>query len=235
VPRPGKLVLTRGEAQPATLDLSQPTVRIGRSTKGNHIVVRDPRASSHHVEIRMQGEEHVIQDLNSTNGTLVNGKRLTDLFYLSEGDCIALGNTEWIYQRGGSPAATAPRTASASARRQKAPTPASTTSQPGRLVLVRGEAQPATLNLSQSTVRIGRSTKGNHIVVRDPRASSHHAEIQMQGEKHVIQDLNSTNGTLVNSNRLTDPLYLSHGDRITLGNTEWIYQRGGSPAAVPQH
>jgi hypothetical protein len=97
-PSPGKLALLRGEVRPATLRLSQSIVRIGRS-KGNDLVVRDLHASGHHAEIRPHDGGHVLQDLNSTNGTFVNGKRLTAPHRLHDGDCISVGSTEWIYQR----------------------------------------------------------------------------------------------------------------------------------------
>jgi len=121
----------------------------------------------------------------------------------------------------------APQRASSPAHRQKPPRPAPAAPRPAKLALVRGEAQPATLDLSRPTIRIGRSTRDNDVVVRDPHASGHHVEIRRKGEGHIIQDLNSTNGTLLNGRRLTEPYYLLDGDRIALGNTEWIYRQGG--------
>lgn len=97
----GELALLRGQANPEVHDLSLPAVRIGRSAQGNHVVVQDPMVSGAHAEIRAQGGGHYIQDLRSTNGTYVNGERIVKPYPLSDGDRIALGNSEWVYQHRG--------------------------------------------------------------------------------------------------------------------------------------
>jgi hypothetical protein len=97
----GELVLLSGQANPAGHDLSLPAVRIGRSAQGNHVVVQDPLVSSAHAEIRAQGGGHYVQDLRSTNGTFVNGERISRPYPLADGDRITLGNTEWLYRCGG--------------------------------------------------------------------------------------------------------------------------------------
>jgi hypothetical protein len=93
------LCLLQGQAYPVQYPLSQPIVRLGRATQSNEIVISDPRASSHHAEIRWQGGGHVIHDLQSTNGTFVNGGRVFQPHPLRPGDRVALGGTEWLYQR----------------------------------------------------------------------------------------------------------------------------------------
>lgn len=97
----------------------------------------------------------------------------------------------------------------------------------GELALLSGQANPDVHDLSLPAVRIGRSAQGNHIVVQDPLVSGTHAEIRAQGGGHYIQDLRSTNGTYVNGERIARPHPLSDGDRITLGNSEWLYRRSG--------
>ncbi len=52
--------------------------------------VPDPNVSRRHAEVRRQGEMCVISDLNSTNGTLVNGMRVTETALVS-GDRISVG------------------------------------------------------------------------------------------------------------------------------------------------
>ena len=74
-----------------------------------------------------------------------------------------------------------------------------------------------------STIKMGRSTD-NDIQIADGQASRHHAEIRYDNGRHHIIDLNSTNGTLVNDNRITSAQALSHGDIITIGNTEFRYE-----------
>jgi pSer/pThr/pTyr-binding forkhead associated (FHA) protein len=96
-----ELVLLGGQAQPAGLALSAPSVRLGRAQGSNHIVIQDPMVSSTHAEIKAQGGGHYVQDLRSTNGTFVNGTRVVRPHPLSDGDRITVGGTEWLYRHSG--------------------------------------------------------------------------------------------------------------------------------------
>ena len=89
----------------------------------------------------------------------------------------------------------------------------------GAIVQRDGTRHPA----GNSTLKMGRSTD-NHIQIADGQASRHHAEIRYDNGRHHIVDLNSTNGTLVNDNRIASAQALSHGDIITIGNTELRYE-----------
>lgn len=80
-------------------------------------------------------------------------------------------------------------------------------------------------NLGPGHVTIGRSSD-NQIVLNDPQASSHHAEVHADGTGHVITDLGSTNGTFVNQQLLVPnvPSMLRPGDVIRIGSTEFRYE-----------
>ncbi len=93
------------------------------------------------------------------------------------------------------------------------------------LSLLQGQAQPSQFALSQPVIRLGRAPQGNDILLYGISASSHHAEIRFQGGGHSIQDLRSTNGTFVNGVRIFQPHPLRDGDRITIGDTEWLYRQ----------
>jgi sigma-B regulation protein RsbU (phosphoserine phosphatase) len=53
--------------------------------------------SRHHAEIRRVGDQHIIQDKGSRNGTLVNGERLQGDRALHDGDCIGICGVELTY------------------------------------------------------------------------------------------------------------------------------------------
>lgn len=75
---------------------------IGR-TPDNQLAVNDIKASSHHAEIRPDGQGYSITDMGSTNGTFVNGQRL-ELHMprqLNSGDTIRIGDTPYTYQASG--------------------------------------------------------------------------------------------------------------------------------------
>jgi len=64
---------------------------IGR--EGCEIVLPDPEVSRRHALIRLLDSELAIEDLNSTNGTWINGERITGIRTLSGGDSLKFGNT----------------------------------------------------------------------------------------------------------------------------------------------
>ena len=75
----------------------------------------------------------------------------------------------------------------------------------------------ASYRLGRAPVTIGR-LPDNDVVVSDPGASREHARIRFDGERFVLSDLGSTNGTLVNDDP-TPERALEDGDRITIGST----------------
>lgn len=68
-------------------------------------------------------------------------------------------------------------------------------------------------------VTIGRSP-GSDIVIVDDFISSRHARVIPAGEGMLLEDLGSTNGTLVNGQRITAPVRLDAGDEIDLGTVK---------------
>jgi hypothetical protein len=83
----GSLLLPTGER----LQLSEAVVTIGRKPEST-LQLGDPNVSRNHAEIRPHGNGWVLVDLGSTNGSRVNGNRVTS-HELHEGDEIAFGNT----------------------------------------------------------------------------------------------------------------------------------------------
>ena len=65
---------------------------IGRN-KSNDIVIADPRVSRRHARVETQGGRATLTDLDSTNGTLVDGKPVNGSIVLTAGNVITLGNT----------------------------------------------------------------------------------------------------------------------------------------------
>ncbi|MCC6825619.1 MAG: FHA domain-containing protein [Acidobacteria bacterium] len=72
--------------------------------------------------------------------------------------------------------------------------------------------------LAKSVTTIGR-TSDNDIAIDDSNVSRVHAEIERRGEDYILIDLNSSNGTAVNENALTDEIVLNDGDTILFGGS----------------
>lgn len=77
--------------------VSEPRVVLGRSREAG-VRISDVNISRKHAEIRQEGSTYWVVDLGSTNGTLVNGKRV-DRQRLRDGDRITLGSTEIVFGR----------------------------------------------------------------------------------------------------------------------------------------
>ena len=88
----GSLVLPTGDRVP----LTESILTIGRLPESN-IVLADPNVSRAHAEIRPRGVGYVVVDLGSTNGTRVNGARVSEQ-QLADGDEIAFGNTRMRFE-----------------------------------------------------------------------------------------------------------------------------------------
>lgn len=69
---------------------------LGRNKK-NSIVIKDPYVSKEHFIITRDEGDYYIEDLNSSNGTYVNGERLEDAKKLINRDRIRVGNIEFLF------------------------------------------------------------------------------------------------------------------------------------------
>jgi pSer/pThr/pTyr-binding forkhead associated (FHA) protein len=89
-----RLIAVNGPLSGRTFYLDEPAVSIGR-LGSNRICLEDPFVSRHHCVIRNEGDEYLIEDLNSANGTFINGERVNAGF-LEEGCLIEIGNSRFL-------------------------------------------------------------------------------------------------------------------------------------------
>ena len=74
------------------------TYRIGKKTDNDIVIVSDRTVSRQHTEIECTlDNQYLIRDLNSTNGTSINGMKVKEAF-LSQGDLITVGETQIEFQ-----------------------------------------------------------------------------------------------------------------------------------------
>lgn len=98
-------VLDPGKGQNLNADTVLPVKRvttIGRDSS-NDIVINEPHVSSKHARLEIVGENLYLIDLNSTNGTYVNGKRIKGKQKVFLGDEIIIGDVSfevagWEYE-----------------------------------------------------------------------------------------------------------------------------------------
>ena len=90
-----------------------------------------------------------------------------------------------------------------------------------KLIGMSGEFKGREYPIEQGEITIGRKAD-NVILLDNPTISSHHCVILRQGESCTLQDLDSTNGTRVNSRDIQEAA-LHHKDLIQLGSIEFIF------------
>jgi hypothetical protein len=93
-PRAPKASLEQREASP--VGLGPNPVLIGRDPQ-NDVVLDDRRVSRKHAEIRLRLGRYTLYDLQSTNGTYVNGRRVAEKV-LENGDKISVGGLEIVFR-----------------------------------------------------------------------------------------------------------------------------------------
>ncbi|HMA37933.1 MAG TPA: DUF3662 and FHA domain-containing protein [Chloroflexia bacterium] len=97
--------------------------------------------------------------------------------------------------------------------------PVAPPAQPAAAVrLLAGEQAGSVIPLTGALIGLGRELD-NDIVVEDSRVSRHHARIVFQHHRYAVSDLDSTNGTFVNGQRVATCV-LAANDRISLGGFE---------------
>lgn len=93
-----------------------------------------------------------------------------------------------------------------------------TRGQPNTLNIVDGPNKGQSVPLSDQPVLLGRGTDAA-IRLDDDYVSTRHARFASNGEQWFVEDLGSTNGTFIGSQRVTSPVPLAIGTQVRLGKT----------------
>jgi pSer/pThr/pTyr-binding forkhead associated (FHA) protein len=91
----GKLIITGAEGGSRELQLDRERITIGRHAD-NDICLNDKAVSGHHAVIVTVLHDSFLEDLNSTNGTMVNGRQIAKHALVS-GDVISIGRNSLAY------------------------------------------------------------------------------------------------------------------------------------------
>jgi pSer/pThr/pTyr-binding forkhead associated (FHA) protein len=193
-------------------------MRLGRAGH-NDVTLDDDLASREHAEFELAGDQVLLRDLGSDNGTFVNEVQITDPQPLRDGDRIRIGQTILIFHQ---LQAMAPATEDTATLLWETKEP---------LWLVRADGQRFAVTHS---LRLGRASD-NDLVLDDRSVSHYHARIDLVAGRPTVVDLGSSNGTWVNGQRISAPQPLQHGDRLQLGGSLFTFQVEGRslPAKQP--
>ena len=222
------------------VEIPETGATLGRE-RGCEIVVAGQGVSRRHATIQPAGEGFVLTD-QSSNGTQVNGTRLTGPHSLRPGDVIVIGVTEFRWET------------KAKARPRPFPKPGDATElvssvQSRRAPIVEGSlpgsakpltAEPfasspvlATLSnrslwrkefkIERPVASIGRGDQNDVRIVHESVSASH-ATLVRKGETWFVLDLGSSNGTFVDGLRVAGERELPAGSTLTLGTVKLKFQ-----------
>jgi pSer/pThr/pTyr-binding forkhead associated (FHA) protein len=91
-----------------------------------------------------------------------------------------------------------------------------------RLAIYKGAKLDLSFPLAETASTIGRDA-GNAVQLSDPEVSKHHAIVRAQGDAWTIEDLDSTNGVIVNKAKVKHAR-LKEGDKVRIGPFELVFE-----------
>ncbi len=94
-----------------------------------------------------------------------------------------------------------------------------------RLVVRQGPIPGQIFELNKSEITIGRDIS-NEFVINDAEVSRRHAKLTLEVDRYKIEDLNSTNGTYIDGQRLIGPHLLAIGEIIMFGDNVGVIYDG---------
>ncbi len=105
--------------------------------------------------------------------------------------------------------------------------------QTARLRLLQPNMAPQRIDAPGPTITLGRATECT-VPIKDRYLSRRHAEIVHSSGQWMVRDCGSVNGTMLNGTKLTAAVALRPGDRITLGDSEVVFEPEESAASHSQ-
>jgi pSer/pThr/pTyr-binding forkhead associated (FHA) protein len=93
-----RLVITSGPKEGLEIDLPSEQLAIGRSSESG-LVIRDDYTSTHHARLLLWADGWVVQDLDSTNGTFLDGTRVTLPTLVPLNTPVTIGTTTFELRR----------------------------------------------------------------------------------------------------------------------------------------
>jgi ABC-type multidrug transport system ATPase subunit/pSer/pThr/pTyr-binding forkhead associated (FHA) protein len=215
-------------------------VRIGRDAVECQICfdsAQYPMVSRRHAELRFEGGQWLIQDLNSSFGTSMNGQKIMAPTAVAVGSSIQFGSggpvlrVVWFGEDAQQPVQPSmpppqqfqpsqsppqPQQFQPPAPTPKPPEPSA--AQTPQLDFMGAHASSMPFKIAKASIWLGRDPNCDIVMEADAvMVSRKHAEIRLEDGNYVVYDNGSFNGTLVKESRISAPTTLYHNDEIQLG------------------
>jgi pSer/pThr/pTyr-binding forkhead associated (FHA) protein len=198
------------------------TATIGRAPDCD-ICIPEQHVSRRHAVISYRDGLFMINDLNSANGTFVNDEQITEPFPLASDDIIRLYVPVLVFS------AMVSEEDQERAERDGRLILAAQNTGKGKLIITNGPQEGHTIPLLLKKVTVGRATSSAtwEIGLQDPSVSRPHARLELIDNIWTVFDLQSSNGTFVNGEQITDKgQALRDGDTVGFGGTLALFRAG---------
>jgi pSer/pThr/pTyr-binding forkhead associated (FHA) protein len=219
------LLVTTPDGQTLRVRVSKPQIVMGRSAL-NDVVIDDPKASRSHARLHF-GESVLLEDLGSTNGTLVGDERITS-HRMAPGETFRIGGHRIQV---GAPASVADfdrtqinnegeidKTIADNPMEEEV----NDTSIARVAITMRGRTWEVPLD-GDATV-FGRGSECS-VPLESSRVSRAHAQVERVGDRYRVRDLGSSNGTWMGGRRITQE-FLHDGAMFTIGDAHCVFKAG---------
>lgn len=193
------------------IELMPPGKTIGQGAV-NDIVIDKDDVNGFHADVQVDGDNVSITDINTSSGTFVNGDRISGPTNLRAGDVITIGGVDLEVvaddPAGGGKTLVLSGTALIDVGSNSWSLMADTGPEKGQVIPV------------VERIEIGRALDCD-ISILEPGLSRKHAELEPSGDKLIIRDLGSVNGTWVNAEKI-DEVELKDGDQLQFDKVRFI-------------
>lgn len=215
------------------IELTHETVTIGRKAD-NTLAIDDPAVSGHHARIVKIQAVFFLEDLQSTNGTTINGQSITR-HQLHDADVITIGQHRLVFQEQATADTTTPalsvdldRTIALTGLNRPDKEPALS----AKVLVVAGKTDRLEYPLDKQVTLIG-SQDGAAIRLTGWFAPKSAARIAQRGRSYSISPSQGTKSLLVNGTHVVGQQVLKNGDQINVAGVQLtFYLLSGSKPAV---
>jgi len=211
-----EITISLGDHEVQTFVTDKDLITIGRA-KNSDILIENLSVSRNHARIhRDEQNRYYIEDLNSSNGTRVNSKRVTRSEVFNN-DVILIGKHRLCFKGGDS----VPMVAVNNDIDATMMLDASLRQSDVYLYGQCGKLRPSTLSVVKESTRIGRGD-ANELHLADWFIDSHQAEIVRDGDDYLLINRSKNFPTLLNGSP-TEDTPLRQGDVIQAGMTRILF------------
>ncbi len=246
-----KLTMKSESGRERSYLLTDAVTMAGRAST-NPIQINDEKSSRQQFKIERRDGQFFVVDMDSTNGTRLNGARLTTPTALADGDIVMVGKVALTFRIDDNYEIKNPSTNESIIEPETAnkvtvindPSLAKTVQSDAKpsaratgpvyvLRIVEGALAGKVVPLANEPLTLGRHAS-NTVQIDDEGASNYHAEISREAVGYVVSDLGSTNGTRIKAKNRSEfekvvKTPLKPGTQIKIGKTLLEFQNIGEP------